>query len=175
MTNPFSGIISSDFKQLFNNAISSLLYNDALTLPCTLHYGVTKYNDCGNCVFDPIGNKSSNKFQSGGSVPFPFGSICPMCGGNGKTPVETTEDINLMVIWNTKEFINFGTVNDGQEDMIQTVTFDENTPKLVRAKELIVATDIAGYARHRFERDSMPKPCGLGNTSFVECIWKRSG
>ena len=64
MTNPFSGIISSDFKQLFNNAISSLLYNDALTLPCTLHYGVTKYNDCGNCVFDPIGNKSSNNFKA---------------------------------------------------------------------------------------------------------------
>ena len=95
-----------------------------------------------------------------------------MCGGNGKTPVETKEDINLMVIWNTKEFINFGTVNDGQEDMIQTVTFDENTPKLVRAKELIVATDIAGYSDIDLERHSMPKPCGLGNTSFVECVWR---
>jgi len=173
--NAFSGIINSDFKNLFNNAISALLYDDSCTLPCTLYYGVTKYEDCVNCVYDPIGQKSSNRFQDGGPVPFPFGSICPMCNGNGKKPVETSEDINLMIIWNIKEFVNFGTVNDGTDDMIQTITFATNTPKLIRAKEIIVANDIEGYTRHRFERASMPKPCGLGNTTFVECIWKRSG
>ena len=55
--NNFSGIINSDFKSLFKDAISALLYDDALTVPCKIYYGVTKYQDCTNCVYDPIGQK----------------------------------------------------------------------------------------------------------------------
>lgn len=174
MSNLFSGIISSDFKQLFTDAISALLYDDSLTLPCTIYYGVTKYDDCVNCVFDPIGNKSSNKFQDGGPLPFPFGNICPLCNGAGKKAVETSETINLMVIWDTKKFLNAGTVAN-PDGLIQTVTFADNTPKLKRAKEIVVATDIASYDKHRYERCSEPQPCGFRSTDFVECLWRKSG
>jgi hypothetical protein len=173
MVNYFSGIISSDFKALFTDAISALLYDDACTMPCTIYYGITKYEDCVNCVFDPTGNKSSNRFQDGGPLPFPFGSICPMCNGNGKRGVESSENINLMVIWDAKEFINVGTVND-PDGMIQTVTFASNMPTLKRAKELLVATEISSYNRYRYERVSEPHPCGFTN-EFVECMWRRSG
>tara|TARA_Y100001973_G_C5204790_1_gene340628 strand:+ start:869 stop:1387 length:519 start_codon:yes stop_codon:yes gene_type:complete len=171
--NNFSGIINSDFKSLFKDAISALLYDDALTVPCKIYYGVTKYQDCTNCVYDPIGQKSSNRFQDGGPIPFPFGSICPMCNGDGKKPIETTEDINLMVIWDEKQFMNAGTVNN-PEGNIQTVTFSNNIPKLVRAKEIVVNTDLGSYGRYRYQRCSEPQLCGF-NSEFVECIWKRSG
>ena len=72
MVNPFSGIIDSNFKTIFNNAISAILEDDALTVSCTLEYGITRYEDCVNCLYDPIGQKSSNRFQNGGPVPFPF-------------------------------------------------------------------------------------------------------
>ena len=97
-TNPFSGIITNDFKNLFSNAIKALLEDAALTVPCTLYFGVTKYEDCSNCVYDPIGRKSSNKFQTGGPVPFRNGGVCPVCSGNGKKPVTSTENLNLAVI-----------------------------------------------------------------------------
>jgi hypothetical protein len=174
MSNPFSGIISSDFKQLFTNAISALLYDDSLTWPCTLHFGATRYEDCANCVYDPIGQKSSNRFQDGGPLPFPFGHICPMCNGAGKRAKETTETLNLMVIFDHEEFINVGTVNN-PEGMIQTITFGSNTPTLKRAKEIQVATDVGSYGRHRYERATEPQPCGLGNSEFVECLWRKSG
>ena len=74
MVNPFSGIIDSSFKSVFNNAISAILADDALTVACTLEYGITRYEDCVNCLYDPIGQKSSNRFQDGGPAPFPFGS-----------------------------------------------------------------------------------------------------
>ena len=173
MSNPFSGIISSDFKQIFTNAISALIYDDACTVPCTLYYGVTRYEDCVNCIYDPIGRKSSNKFQDGGSVPFPFGSICPMCNGQGKRGVESSEDLNLMVIWDYKQFMNVGTV-ENPDGMIQTMTFAENTPKIKRAKEIIVATQLGSYARHRYERAGEPTPCGF-SSEFVSCTWKKSG
>lgn len=173
MINTFSGIISSDFKQLFTDAISALLYDDALTVPCKLYYGTTRYEDCSNCVYDPIGQKSSNKFQDGGPVPFPFGNICPMCNGQGKRGVETTDDINLMIIWNEKEFVNAGTVAN-PDGMIQTITFVSNISKLKRAKEIIINTDQASYARYRYQRASEPQPCGF-SSEFIECMWKRSG
>jgi hypothetical protein len=174
MVNHFSGIISSDFKQLFTDAISALLYDDACTLPCTLYYGITRYEDCANCIFDAVGNKSSNKFQDGGPMPFPFGQLCPMCNGAGKRGITSSDPINLMVIWDYKEFINVGTVNQ-PEGMIQTITFKRHTAKLKRAKEIMVATDLQAYAQHRFERMSEPQPCGLGNDEFVGCLWNRIG
>ncbi len=174
MTNPFSGIISTEFKALFNNAISALLYDEACTLPCTIYYGITKYESCVNCLYDSIGRKSANRYQSGGPAPFSFGSICPMCSGAGKRAVETTETIKLMIIWDYKQFVGSTTVNS-PEGLIQTMTFDENTPKLKRAKEILVATDKASYGTHRYERISEPEPCGFGNTEFVICTWKRIG
>jgi len=174
MSNPFSGIINNNFKQLFTNAISALLYDDSCTLPCKLYYGATRYEDCVNCVYDPIGQKSANRFQDGGPSPFPFGGICPMCNGAGKRSVETTEEINLMVIFDHDQFMNRGTVAD-PAGMIQTVTFASNTPKLKRAKEIVVATDITSYGRHRYERVTEPQPCGFRSEDFVECLWKKSG
>ena len=71
MVNPFSGIIDNNFKTLFNNAIFAILENGALTITCTLEYGVTRYENCVNCVFDPIVRKSANRIQDGGPFPFP--------------------------------------------------------------------------------------------------------
>ena len=97
MISAFSGIIDSSFKSVFNNAISALLEDDALTTACTLEYGITKYDNCAICLYDPIGQKSSNRYQSGGPAPFPFGNLCPMCNGNGRRPVTSSESVNVLV------------------------------------------------------------------------------
>jgi len=79
-----------------------------------------------------------------------------------------------MVIWDAKEFVSVGTVND-PEGMIQTITFVANSPKLKRADELLVATNISDYVRHRYQRMSEPEPCGLESDKFVSVLWKRIG
>jgi len=113
----------------------------------------------------------AHRYQDGGPIPFPFGSTCPMCSGAGKKAIETTESINLAVIWDYKQFIGVGTVNNPL-GTIQIITFDTNTPKLARAKELIAASD-TGYGTHRYERVSTPQPLGLGDTNFVTCLFER--
>lgn len=172
MINPFSGIITTQLKTLFNNAISSLLYNDALTLSCTLHYSATKYIDCTNCIADPMGQNNFTVYIDGGPIPFPFGGICPMCNGQHIKAVETSEPLSMMVIWDYKDFINVGTI-DNPNGYIQTLTFDEHTPKLKQANEITVANSVRGYTEHRYQRASEPEPCGFGNTEFVACLWKR--
>ena len=60
MSNPFSGIITTEFKTLFTNMIDSLLEDDALTVPCRLTYEGTKFTLCTNCVPNPISGRSTN-------------------------------------------------------------------------------------------------------------------
>jgi len=170
--NPFSGIISSSLKTVYNNAINALLDDSSLTIPCTLNYGITQYVACSNCSYDSIGQKSSNRYVSGGPIPFPFGGICPMCNGDGRTGTTSTEDIYLAVIVDPKQFISVGTV-DKADNLIQTISKHTTTPKLQRAQDIIIATDISGYFTHRYERISEPTPVGLGDSSFVFCTWKR--
>ena len=172
-TNKFAGIISKELKQLFNDAINALLEAGACTVPCTFHYGVTKYESCVNCLYDPIGRKSSNRFQNGGPVPFPFGGVCPLCNGAGRRPVISTEDTNLIVIFDYKQFLAMSTPVNHPDGLIQTLGPKELTPNFTRAKEITVSTDIAGYSNHRFQRAEEPQPLGLGNNEFVICTWKR--
>lgn len=86
--NPFSGIITSGMKTMFSNALSSLLLNTACTTPCRIIYGSTKFTDCVNCIYDAIGQKSSNRYQDGGPIPFQLGTLCPVCWTAG-TPIKT--------------------------------------------------------------------------------------
>jgi hypothetical protein len=169
----FSNIINSNVKKLFNNAIGALLEDGALTVPCTLYFGVTKYEACSNCVYDPIGRKSSNRFLSGGPVPFRSGGVCPVCSGDGKKAVITTEDIYLAVIYDYKDFLGIRTPVNVPEGIIQTISKKSTTPKLIRAKEIQPSTDLSNYSDARFERASEPQPIGLGNDEFVFCNWKR--
>ena len=55
MSNPFSGLISQELKNTFNNAIDSLLEQNALSLPCKIIYD-NQINSlyCNNCIFDNI-------------------------------------------------------------------------------------------------------------------------
>ena len=171
--NYFAGIIKSGHKSLFNDTIGALLEDAALTVPCTLYYGITKWESCNNCLYDPIGRKSSNRFQDGGPVPFPFGGVCPACNGDGKRPVISTETISLGVIFDYKEFLSINSPVNSPDGLIQTVGRKEVTHRLKRAKEIQVSTDISGYADHRFQRIEEPQPIGFGNSEFVVCTWRR--
>ena len=175
MVNPFSGIIDSTLKSVFNNAINAILEDGALTVACTLEYGITRDESCVNCLYDPIGQKSSNRFQNGGPVPFPFGSVCPLCNGNGKKPVLSSEEVNLAVIFEPRQFLEISTPVNTADGYIQTLANKSMTPKLQRAKEIVVSTDVSGFFTHRYERAGEPLPVGLGNNEFVLCTWRRSG
>ena len=99
MTNPFAGIISSDFKNLYINAIDALLEETALTLPCRLRYaGQQNQNFCNNCVYDPITKLSSNIYNGSGPNPFPDNGVCPVCFGNGVSDSDTISTSTIICI-----------------------------------------------------------------------------
>lgn len=176
MSNPFSGIISTQLKATFKNMIDALLEDAALTVPCQFIYGVTKYTQCTNCVYNAATGKSSNIYLSGGAVPFNQGT-CPVCNGEGKISVVTTEDgIYMGVIYNHKKWLPMkGSSVLTPEDYVQTVCSISLLPKIMKAKEIIVNTDISTYVKQRFVLQGEPQPGGFGEDDYIFAMWKRAG
>ena len=170
----FEDIITTQFKQLFKDAISALLEDGALTVPCTLIYGITQWTPCPNCVLNVATGKSSGIYLAGGPIPFYNGS-CPVCFGEGRhAETEEEADVYLGVIWDFKKFINVGGNTLYQNGYIQTLSKIDTITKLKKAKEILVNTDIGDYVKHKFSRDSEPTPIGLGEDAFILTMWKQS-
>ena len=87
----------------------------------------------------------------------------------------SSENVNLAVIFEPRQFLEMSTPVNTADGYIQTLAKKTMTPKLQRAKEIIVSTDISGYFSHRYQRVSEPIPIGLGNNEFVLCTWRRGG
>jgi len=167
----FDNLISSAFKQIHIDAMTEVMRGCAV--PCQLIFGSTKFVDCANCIFDPIGNKSSNRYQSGGPVAFTVG-VCPMCYGVGKIPDQKTENINLCPIYDYKGWIpNITSAVDSPFGYVQTLSVFSTYDSLVQAKEVLINTDTNSEVKARFERNGEPQPCGIGSSSFLATMWKR--
>lgn len=164
---------------MFNDAIDALLYDDSCVRTCTVIYEGSKVQACTNCNYDPIGRKSSNKWKSGGPLPFPNGTLCPQCGGTGKKMSQSTEDIDLMVIWDSNGWLqgtgsgkNTHTANTGAQT-IQTLCASTLFPKITRANELLVDSGIQGYVKLRYRRMGDPEPCGFGSSRYILTTWEK--
>ena len=170
----FTGIITSEMKTLFTDAIDALLEDSACTRPCKLIYGDTKWTDCHNCFYDAIGQKSTNKYKAGGPMAF-YSGICPYCHGRGRIEDEQTEELYMMVLWDYSQWVgwNGSSARTRYPDgAVQTMCAIENITKIKKAQEILVATDIEKHVHHRFTRDGEPNICGFGNSSYLFTIWK---
>jgi hypothetical protein len=106
MANCFQGLINSTTKSLYKDAIDALITDLGVT--CELTFTGSLFESCTNCLYDPIGKKSANRFLAGGPMPFRNGQICPMCGGAGRLQSVDTEDVQMLVLWNYKDWIDVG-------------------------------------------------------------------
>ena len=183
MSNPFSGIITPGMKDLWRQAIEALLEEDGCcAAPCDLIYQGTKFTDCSNCIYDPVGNKSANRYQAGGPNPFPSGSICPVCMGKGKLMEQsTTENVWMAIFWNYKDWKELGlnTPNNRADSLnwsegkVMTLSPISYYPQLMRCTYAIMDVSSEGYVERKFQRLGEPNPCGLGTSDFITTMWEK--
>ncbi len=166
----FTGMIGSDFKQLHVDMITELIRGCAVT--CTLSFGISKWINCANCVFDPVGNKSANRYQTGGPMPFTFGT-CPMCYGEGKIPDEQSSTVSLAPVYDYKDWVPLKSNVQSPEGFVQTLSLYSTFEVLRRAKDVIIDTATNASTKTKFEKYGEPEPCGIGASSFILCMWKR--
>jgi hypothetical protein len=168
----FDDLITTEFKQYHKEMIDAVLIS--CSVPCRLIYSATRFNECANCYYDVIGGKSSNRYRSGGPIPFHHG-VCPVCNGVGKIQNIETEDINLSPIWNSKDWYSIGLTQVSMADIsVQTMSKMVTYPKLVRATSIVINTSIEAYGMPEFVRVGRPEPCGFGGDYFVITSWKRA-
>jgi len=173
MSNPFAGIITPEFKALFNNAIDALLESTALTVPCRIVFGTTKNTECPNCILDTNARVSANKYKVGGPSSFPLGSICPMCAGVGFIAVDTSQIIYMAVIYNEQrsKFIKTGLNLTASDYFVQTISHASTYAALKNAKEVVFDTAVEGQATRNFQRYGDPTPVGFGDSAYIITLW----
>lgn len=170
--NNFQNLLNADFKQIFNDAIDSLLdQSSGLVNPCTLRYGGTPSSQtvCNNCIFDTISQVSSNIYNGSGPQPFNDGGVCPVCLGIGliNGGISTSEEVvNLAVIIDKRSFINVSDLVNVSNNSIQTISKLDLLPKLDNAIEMIVH----GSA---YQKAAEPQLCGLSDHRYVVILWRQ--
>lgn len=175
MSNPFSGIISKEFKTIFNNAIDSLLENNALSLPCKIVYdNIINNTYCNNCIFDNISLLSSNIYNGSGPNPFQEGGVCPVCLGLGQIKnSSSSEIIYLAFIFDSKYFLNNNKIINIPEGSVQSLCDISLFNKIKNASEIIFDNSLTNLSHFKYERASDPEPAGFGDNRYIFTLWKK--
>lgn len=161
-------------QDLYNKHINSLLASDGLTTECVLNYGISKKNFCPNCIFDVNLKKSSNKYKTGGPIPFVNGMICPHCNGIGYYGEIKSNQIYLAILWDYKKWISPPLNISNPEGYIQTICHKSNLAKIRQAKDITVILN-RQLSNPVFELYEEPTPAGLGDNEYLFCMWKKIG
>ncbi len=140
---------------------------------CTLVYP-EKRDECTNCTLVGFGGRSTSIYKAGGPLAFTNGMVCPLCEGRGFKITENTEKIRLRVYWNRKDWVDVGFQVDVPDNIIQTIGYMTDMPKIDKSKNLIVHETISGYGTMRFTRQGDSYPHGFKQDRYVVTFWSRS-
>jgi hypothetical protein len=166
--------LTTDIKTVTSQALDDLMTE--LGKNCQLIYP-PKWAACVNCVFDPIGQKSSNRWVNGGPAPFPEGSVCPVCNGAGQRAEETTETIKMLVRSEPAHFwVKAPPGVNVPAGLIQTKGFFTDMPKVLQAQQMVVQPELQAIIRYRYTL--VGEPLDIGNIiqgRYFVAMWQRSG
>jgi hypothetical protein len=177
MGNIFS--LDDDTKQVISDALDDILANTnvgGLGKTCKLVYP-ERYVSCPNCIPDTFGGKSSNRYRTGGRIPFTATQACPVCSGAGKAALEVSEEITLKCNWEPKSFIR--PVKNLQINIpysiVETKGYMTDLPKILKATALIINLPIAPYIKQTFRLLGEPgDPSNIIQGRYFIATWERS-
>lgn len=155
--------------QLFDDTLNEL------GRTCKIVYPPKLLGNCPNCIYDPIGNKSSNKWLDGGPIAFPNGSVCPVCGGTGGEAIEQSDTIKLLIHWQPSTWGQTKIDNLRlSKGLIKASGFLTDLPKVLQAEYLIPDVNIEAYRHYRFRLSA--EPISFNNVvrdRYFDSLWER--
>ncbi len=166
--------IDSDSLQAAQDGFDDIL--DSLGKQCKLVYP-SKFIECVNCIYDPIGKKSSNRWRTGGPMPFHAGA-CSMCQGAGKSATENSENVIMTINWLPGKNISTGpNIRVAIGYPIETRGYMTDLAKVRSCEEMIILGGNADiYSHYKFKLDGEPTDVfqAISGRYFV-ATWKRVG
>jgi hypothetical protein len=147
---------------------------------CRLHY-LPKMVDCAECSGRvAIGKQTKNVWKHGGPSPM-SANVCSSCGGNGKRAQEVTENIKLVVDFNSKE--NWFGYNKALPKnptvtlpygIIQTRGYIYDLPKVLKCVEMELQLPLQGIVYARYKLLNSPTDYyGVVQDKFFVGTWER--
>lgn len=164
--------LDSDTKSLIQQVFDDLITE--LGKDCQLVYPA-RWTPCSNCIYDPIGNKSSNHYLTGGPIPFTNG-MCPLCNGQGRLAETVSETVHWLCEWEPKKFLTpVPNVKLRQAfSVVQTKGYFTDMPKAQRAEYMLFQLPIQGYTQYRYKLASEPgDPSNIVQGRYFIATWER--
>jgi hypothetical protein len=160
-----------NLQNIYNTHMDLVLGSTGLTTKCQLNFGVTKKEICPNCIYDPALQKSSNKYKTGGPIPFTLGQLCPYCYGVGWNGEEKTEIVYLAIIADNKKWINPPINIAIADNMIQTICNSTYLDSIKQCKDMTVLYNTTGN-NPKYNLYADPTYAGLGDNNYIFCMWQ---
>jgi hypothetical protein len=157
----------------YNYVIDGVM-ESSIAQECKLIYPVTKNSSCPNCIYSPREKKSSNIYKNGGPIPFPNHTICPWCGGAGKSNRAIEESIRLRVYWSPKDWSIANPV-ENPDTSVMVIGYLKDLPNLEKADRILLNKNIASYRSWLCERAGESVPWGLGQNKYFAQMLRRVG
>jgi len=154
--------------------LSDFLLDGETGHTCTIYYP-PKPTECDNCIFDPTTGRSSNIYKTGGPIPFQNHTICPRCGGAGRSTIRTTEDVKLRIYWQPKDWIDIGVKFDVAYGVAMTIGYMTDLPKIERAEKILLNTNILEMRRWFCKRAGEAVPHGFRQKRYFIQYVERIG
>lgn len=144
--------------------------------PCKLSFQTTE-TVCPNCIVNPRTGESTNRYKTGGPLPFVAGEICPVCEGRGRIGGSGSYTLITMTIdWTPKAWMNIGAESVRvPAGMVTTRGFMTDLPKVLRCSYAVL--DINNpYTTNTFKLYGEPYSSGafVKNRYFM-AVWQRAG
>ena len=163
------------------DAIDTLILQ--LGKPCKLIYPPILKACPQGCPL-PVGAKQATDVWRTGATSRPGNqSVCPLCGGSGQVSTEASETITLLCNFNPKEWFLSNKIGPSTNIDLRipdgyclTKGFLTDAPKVARATEAILATNVEAYFRYRYQLDSEPlDTSNIVQKRYFTALWKRKG
>lgn len=149
--------------------VADAFIND-LGVNCRINY-LPRVEECVNCVFDSVSNKSSNVYKAGG--PYPFDIICPYCDGVGYKETDCNEIIKLRINWQRKFFKTIAPLVNIPDNTVQVIGFIYDLPKVQKATHINLNVDQEGYGAYSYSLFGEPCTHGFLHNRYFMCFLTR--
>ncbi len=172
--------LPSDSMEFAKGMFDDML-NDWSGKRCRLVYKITE-QVCPNCIINPRTQESTNRYKTGGPIPFPNGQICPVCDGRGRIASTGLSDIIKMSIdWSPKAWLNTSIGANAPDKvrlpggLVTTRGFLSDLPKILQADYVLLDID-SQYLTNQFKLYGEPiVPGATVKYAYFMAIWQRAG
>lgn len=174
--NMFNGVITTEHKAIYKDAIDMLLSSQGLGTACKIVYNsnIVSSTDCNNCLIDPIYKKSMGKYNGSGPRSFPEGSVCPVCNGEGFIASNNSEIVYMAVLVSEKTWINIGLDQTKiPQGSLQTISTADTFNKIMNSYSMSISDQNNINNNLIYQRNSDPTYDGFGNNDYIITMWKR--